>query len=83
MSIKFKDMPNEKLIELVGEGIGSPNSTSASMELQRRLNISLCQSITTLDTHIQKQSKVTTNLTLAMCFLSVVAVLLAIVQVVV
>ena len=76
-------MSDEEMIKLVGDGIGSHRSTSANMELQRRLNVSLCSSIKTLDSNIQKQSRIETNLTRAMYFLAGVGILFAVIQILV
>jgi len=82
MAIDFSSYSDERLIKLVGDGIGSANGLASSMELQRRQNLKLCKTIETLDSNIKKQSNIEINLTRAIYFLTGVGILVAIIQII-
>ncbi len=81
--IEFDKMDDEQLIGLVQDGIGSARSVASQMELSKRLNNRLCTSISSLNQDINKEGKAARDLTKAMYFLSGVAILVAIIQVIV
>ncbi len=81
--MNFNDITDEDLIRNVYDGIGPYHGQAANMELNRRLNKSLCTSIENLDKNIQNQSKIEIGLTRAMYVLAGFAFLVAVIQVII
>jgi hypothetical protein len=60
MSINFKEMSDDRIIDLVGQGIGSSNNTAALLEMQRRateVQKELIEAVNDLDQNMRTSSK--------------------------
>jgi hypothetical protein len=77
----FTKYSDKELVKEVNSGYGAAGTASFQMEMTRRSTKKLSSSIKVLDDNIQKQSKIETNLTIAMYVLSGVTVLLMIIQI--